>query len=337
MTEPIRIELPTLYGMKTVNAYLFKHPEPVLVDCGEKSEESWTALEMALRNHGLEITDIKRIIITHAHVDHIGMAAKIAAVSGAKVWVNEYCYDWAVHTESTWDRRIGMLEKHFTRDLPPDGGQGDNFKQMMLTFFRAVMQSWDPIPAEQVVTFPIDGQLHFGGCDWEVIYAPGHTNMQTCFYQPDQKWLIGADMLLRITPTPVIEFSLEDYQKRENGLADMLRSFEKIRNMDISTVYPGHYEPFSNHQQIIEFQVNRIRVRIEETYELIKSGKNRFNELFNTLYVNRLSMPGMSMLRGYLDVLMEEDRIEERTVDGYNGYFIKKTANFISNNSYEKT
>ena len=84
MTEPIRIELPTMYGMKSVNAYLFLTPELTLIDCGEKTDASWDALQTALAKHGLAIKDIKRVIITHAHVDHIGMAHKISEESGAK-------------------------------------------------------------------------------------------------------------------------------------------------------------------------------------------------------------------------------------------------------------
>jgi len=74
MTEPIRIELPTIYGMKSVNAYLFLDPEPTLIDCGEKTDASWKALQSALAVYNLAVKDIKKVIITHAHVDHIGEA-----------------------------------------------------------------------------------------------------------------------------------------------------------------------------------------------------------------------------------------------------------------------
>jgi len=106
MQAPIRIELPTIYGMKTVNAYLFLDPVPTLIDCGEKTSASWDALVAALKKYGLQIKDIERVIITHAHVDHIGMAGKIAAHSKAQIWVNEYCYTWATDKEEMWARRM---------------------------------------------------------------------------------------------------------------------------------------------------------------------------------------------------------------------------------------
>ncbi len=319
MSEPIRIELPTMYGMQSVNTYLFLEPEPVLVDCGEKSKASWEALQAALSVQNLAIKDIKKIIITHAHVDHIGMAGQIVEESGAEVWVNEHCYDWAVHTKDMWAKRMKMMEKHILGDMPPDG-DGDKFKQMLFGFMNAVMDAWDVLPKEKVHTYPIDGTLNIGGTDWQVIYAPGHTNMQTCFYQKEKKWLIGADMLLKITATPVIEFTLEDSSKREKGLAAMLASYQKISDLEIETVFPGHYEPFNDHRRLIASQVRRIHMRKESTLELIKGGKNRFYELFDVLYTNRMNMPGMSMLRGYLDLLIDENKIEEQIVDGYNFY-----------------
>ncbi|MEM6318830.1 MAG: MBL fold metallo-hydrolase [Bacteroidota bacterium] len=319
MTEPIRIELPTIYGMKTVNAYLFLTPEPTLIDCGEKTDASWNALEKALQKHQLTIADIKKVIITHAHVDHIGMAGRIVVESGATVWVNDYCYDWAVHKDRMWQQRTKMMQQYVLGDMPP-GPNGKNFKKMMLSFMAAVMQAWDTVPAENVQTFPIDGQLEIGGTTWQVIYAPGHTNRQTCFYQKEKKWLMGADMLLKITPTPVIEFSVDDFEKRDNGLAMMLDSYERMRNLDIEKVFPGHYEPFDDHRRLIDAQVRRIQQRKEATYGLIAEGKNRFYELFDVLYANRMNMPGMSMLRGYLDLLRDENRIVETVKDGYNFY-----------------
>ncbi len=321
MTKPIRIELPTMYGMKSVNAYLFLTPELTLIDCGEKSDATWDALQTALAVYDLAIKDIKRVIITHAHVDHIGMAGRIVAESGAAVWVNEYCYDWAVNTEKMWKRRSIMMEKHILGDMPK-GGEGAIFAKMLRSFFGAVSNAWDPLPAESVITFPMEGTLEMGGTIWEIIYAPGHTNMQTCFYQTEKKWLIGADMLLSITPTPVIEFSLTDPEKRENGLATMLQSYQKMLDLDIEKVFPGHYEPFGNHRKLIQNQLRRINMRKETTYQLIEDGKNRFYELFDVLYTNRLNMPGMSMLRGYLDLLIDENRIEERMEDGYTAYHL---------------
>ena len=77
MITPIQIELPTPYSLgsiSSVNAWLFTEPEPTLIDCGLKTEESRLALEAGLAQQGLQLEDIQHIIITHAHEDHSGLA-----------------------------------------------------------------------------------------------------------------------------------------------------------------------------------------------------------------------------------------------------------------------
>ncbi len=322
MKAPIRIELPTIYGMKTVNAYLFLDPVPTLIDAGEKTTASWEALITALAKYQLKVEDIQRVIITHAHVDHMGMAGKIAAHSNAEVWVNEYCYPWAIQKEAMWERRIELMDGMIPNSNPDTS---NNFKKMILMFMKNVKNHWDNIPKDRLRIFPMEGQLNFGGGDWEVIYAPGHANMQTCFYQRKHKWLLAADMLLRITPTAVMDASIDNPKKRDRGLSQMLESYKKLEALDIETVFPGHYEPFGDHRTVIKNQVDRIHGRIQESYELIKGGTNDFMDILNTMYKNRVSMPAMSMLLGYLDVLEEQGKIEVRNVNGKRGFFLKST------------
>ena len=81
----IAIELPTPYPVGPVNAYLLPGPPITLVDCGPKSSEAQAALEAGLRTAGVGFADIRRLIITHGHIDHFGLAATVAAAGGAEV------------------------------------------------------------------------------------------------------------------------------------------------------------------------------------------------------------------------------------------------------------
>ena len=81
MNYPKRIELPTGLPVDTVNVYLFTEPEPVLVDTGVKSEASLNALQAALAENSLTLADLTKVIISHPHIDHCGLAGTIAAQS----------------------------------------------------------------------------------------------------------------------------------------------------------------------------------------------------------------------------------------------------------------
>ena len=309
MDIPIRIELPTMFGMKTVNAYLFKTPVPTLIDCGENSEASWQALEEQLQAQGLRVSDIERIIITHAHVDHIGMAQRVVEASNCKIWVSPLVYPWATQLDEMKKRRMGMIEKTFGAFIEGD----EAFKNMwdaVKSLFSSTDSFWMPIDSSAIVQFEMTDKLTLGGRDWDIVHVPGHCANQTCFYDPLHAELISADMILNITPTPVIEYDPNQPDNRSRGLVEMLHSYDVIDNLDINHVYPGHYSEMEDPGRLIAFQKQRIYQRVEETLKFIKEGSTKFSVLLNQLYPNRISMPAANMLIGYLDLLQDNDQIE---------------------------
>lgn len=315
MTEPVRIELPELFGMKSVNAWLFLEPEPTLIDCGEDTEESWIALGNALKIYGLKIKDIKRIIITHAHVDHMGMAQRVAKESGAKVWLSEYAYEWAEHLTELWDLRIQLITNQLTQLIDTDSPMAEMLKSAS-SMFGNILKYWKVIDSEYLVKFDSTQPLEIGGELWDVIYVPGHSPSQTCFFHQGTGYLISADMLLSITPTPVIDIDPIDPNKKVRGLPQMLASYKILQALPITKVFPGHYASFENAKEVMENQIGRIHLRKEECLKLIKEGKTSFAELFTNLYPKRFHMPAISMMVGYLELLEEEGKVKQVTKDG---------------------
>lgn len=320
MSEPIRIELPTQFGMQSVNAYLFLEPEPVLIDCGEKSDAVWDALQTALAEYNLAIKDIKKVIITHCHVDHIGMAATILENSEAELWISEYGYDWAVNPDKMQGIRYQVIKEYLDKlGTPPE----DSFLHTFKSLYKMFSRFWGAIPAERVHAFPMTGQLSFGGKDWEIIYAPGHCINQVCFYEPETQYLLSADMLLSLAPSPVIDATIEAPHKRIKALPILLESYQKMAALNVSTVFPGHYTPFTNHRLLIEKQVTRIHQRTADCFALIEGGTTKFWDLLNVLYAGRISFPAVPMLIGYLDLLeLKGEIITQESEAGLN--FIAK-------------
>lgn len=319
MTTPIRIELPTQFGMKSVNAYLFLGDEPTLIDCGENSDQVWEALENSLAIHHLEIKDLKRVIITHAHVDHIGMAGRIIENSSAELWISEYGYEWAIDPALMIERRLKIAQEYFGNlGTPPSGSFIEKFIAILNTF----KQYWDPIPKERVYTFKVEDTLHINGTDWQSIYAPGHCINQICLYEKESKILISADMILYLAPSPVIDPALTAPYQRVKALPMLLRSFEKFRQLEVSIVYPGHYTPITDYQDLIERQVKRIYERVEECFQAIQKGTSQFWDLLEKLYAGRVGFMAVPMLMGYLDVLQDTGRISSRVTDGVLNYYV---------------
>lgn len=304
-----RLELPTQFGMKTVNSFLIKGDENVLIDCGEDSDESLSALKGHLKDHHLDFSDIDRIILTHAHVDHMGMAERVSTLANCEVWTSELVEPWALDPDTMWSTRESLMLPFlmsFFDEATLSVIQG-GYMQMMGN----VRKAWKPISKDKIKTFESEGFLEIDGHMWDVVYMPGHSATQSTFYHSPSTSYFSADMLLRITPTPVIEPSLENPKERERGIIKMLESYERLSKMDIGRVYPGHYDIFENHQAVIDRQVKRIHQRSEECLNIIKGGTNSFLEIFNVLYEGRFHMPALIMLIGYLDLLEEKGLIQQ--------------------------
>ena len=308
MTGPAtRIVFPMDFTYKSVNAYLFLEPEPVLVDCGLKTAPSREALTTHLAEAGLRIADLSRVVLTHPHIDHIGLAAQIASESEAEIWVSELAFP------ALTDQMVEAPEQEsFLRTFMCKCGFGEVAMGYLEAYELYIASLRPQIPPECLRTFPLDGQVRIGERDWQVLYAPGHHNRQTCFYQPDTRRLLSADMLLPKTPAPVIEPSLADPAQREHGLPQLMTSYQRFFELEVEQVYPGHGKPFQNHRALIDRQRARIQTRKDQCLRLIQSGVQHIPELVNAMYQHippgeRLA--GLAMLVGYLDVLLAEGQV----------------------------
>ena len=90
MTTINRIEIRIPFPLKRVNCYYIKDSLPTLIDAGVNTEESFRTVESEVRKVGGTIEGLRRIILTHAHSDHIGLAPSIAQLSGADVYVQKW-------------------------------------------------------------------------------------------------------------------------------------------------------------------------------------------------------------------------------------------------------
>jgi glyoxylase-like metal-dependent hydrolase (beta-lactamase superfamily II) len=234
-----RLVLPLPFkGLERVNAYLLVDPAGcTLVDCGIfqpglTPEFGWDELVASMRACDFEPADVARLVVTHPHVDHYGMAGRFVSETRAELVMHERSHnDLGAYRDPVGAaKRVGDLLEGF-------GVPREELSE--LTAF----EDWRSYVSEVVeATTHVRGGETFvcGGRSWSVVYTPGHSAAHICLYSESDGLLISGDHLLP-TVTPHIDFA---ERGEDDALADYLESLEKVEALDPNLVLPGHGRPF---------------------------------------------------------------------------------------------
>jgi glyoxylase-like metal-dependent hydrolase (beta-lactamase superfamily II) len=183
------LPVPTPFAVGRVNCYLVDDDPLTLVDTGPNSATSLTALEAALAEHGRRVEDLGRIVITHQHIDHIGLVAILAERSGAEVCALDQLAPWLARYSEVMEGDDAFAEAIMLRHGIPED---------VCFALRAVTRQFRAWGAACTVTTPLaDGAtLAFAERSWRVHHRPGHSPSDTIFHDEATGELLGGDHLI---------------------------------------------------------------------------------------------------------------------------------------------
>lgn len=234
-----RLVLPLPFpGLTAVNAFLLTGENgSTLVDCGIRNpapegDHGWADLTGAFAVAGAGIGSVERLVVTHTHIDHYGMAGRIVEETGCELWMHR-----CAHEDLELYRDPGGATENL-RELLSDHGASPGELDELTQF-----EDWRPFVSGVVdATHPVDGGESFeaGGRTWAVVWTPGHARSHVCLWSETDGILISGDHLLP-TITPHIDF---ERGGEEDPLGEFLESLEKVEDLDPKMVLPGHGRPF---------------------------------------------------------------------------------------------
>lgn len=273
-----RVKIPLPFSLKWVNSYIV--PEEAgytIIDPGLRKEEALQVWDETLQACGFGWGDITRIVLTHQHPDHYGLAGYMQERSGAPVLITERSHRYARRLWGGSDEYAEALSRLFRMHGMPEDLM-NNIVHNLASFVAKVS------PQPDVTYMEAGSRITMGGCEWQLIDAPGHAYGAVCMYDEEQRWMICGDQVLpRITPNISVVPGEE-----ADPLADFLASLKRLEGCDVELALPGHRDPFTNFlERVRELQAFHARRLAEMRSRLAERPMNAF-ELCESLFGTHL-------------------------------------------------
>jgi glyoxylase-like metal-dependent hydrolase (beta-lactamase superfamily II) len=315
-----RIELPVPFPIKTTNVYLVDEEPVTLIDSGTKTDISFGALKDSLRTLGYQIDDIKRIFITHGHVDHYGQARGIAAHSGAEIYIHKRDHERIQAMEQFRGNLVSVLRQNGT----PTG-----LIEEILDYMKSVIRSLAE-PLGEVSHINDGDEIHFEEMVFRSIHCPGHSPGLMCFYLEEGGILISGDHLLNeISPNPIIDLSRTGPGPQSTSLQEYLDSVRKVEGLKVSLVLPGHGEPIQDFKGTLKKILLHHERRLSIVLSILSSSGKTAYDISQALFPDANASDvflGISEVLGHLRILLDDGKIRFRSRGGIDYYSIEQTA-----------
>ena len=308
-----RIQVPKPFAVGRVNVYLIEDEPLTLVDAGPNSATSFNELTNGLSELGRSLEDIELVILTHQHIDHLGLVSLVAERSGADVAAIDAAVPFVENYSEEAQKDDEFARSVMLRNgIPPD----------VVSALSAVSQAFRAWGARADVTRVLhDGdELAFRDRTLHVHHRPGHSPTDTIFHDRERRLLLSADHLLgHISSNPLITRAPGGSGERPQALVTYLRSLEQTREMDVELVLPGHGDPITDHRKLIDERFALHRRRAEKIHRLIEAGPRTAYEIAQELWGNVAVTQAyltLSEVLGHMDLITNDGRVREIDRDG---------------------
>jgi len=238
--------------LKDLNAYVIRgENRHLVIDTGFNRTICYNAMCQGLAELDIDLNKTD-FFLTHMHADHTGLVTRLAS-EGSKIYFSRI--DSQVFDEdNSWQPLI---------DYAGFNGFPADELQKALHSHPGFKYSPEKKPVFSIVG---DGDiLEYGDFHLQCIATPGHTQGHLCLYEPDWKLLFSGDHILYdITP------HIESWAYEVNALADYLSSLDRVRELDVGLVLPGHRNFFTDMKERIDELKRHHRERADEVMDVLR-------------------------------------------------------------------
>ena len=323
------LPIPTPFRVGRVNTYLIDDDPLTLVDSGPNSGTALDALERALAAHGRRVEDLGLIVISHQHIDHLGLVSILARRSGAEVAALDLLAPWVEHWSEAMD-----ADDAFAARIMAEHGIPEDVRHALI----GVSQSYRAWGAAATVTRPLaaGAELRLRDRTLRVHHRPGHSPSDTIFHDEAQGIVLGADHLIKhISSNPLISRPLTarsvaeadggggggETADRPHALEIYMASLRATRTMEnVDIVLAGHGEPVTEPAALIDERFRLYARRAKKIRRLIATdGPATAYEIAQSLWGNVAVTQAyltLSEVLGHVDLLVTAGQVVEQRDGG---------------------
>jgi glyoxylase-like metal-dependent hydrolase (beta-lactamase superfamily II) len=241
------LRMPLPFALNHINLWLLDDgPSWTVVDCGYAMPETTALWERIFAEH-LDGKPVGRIIVTHYHPDHIGLAGWLAERWQAPLWISEK--EWLHARMMTGEAAADYAAS--ARGFALRAGLNEEDSDLFARRHSSYRRGVPSVPAFYR-RIGEGSAIEIGGREWRVIVGEGHAPELACLYCAETGVLIAGDQILpRISPN----ISVPPHEPEGDPLARYLRSLSKLRSAlpPETLVLPSHNLPFHGvHERIDE-------------------------------------------------------------------------------------
>lgn len=310
----IQVKIALASPLRWVNSYIVPGDDGItVVDAGLHTPAAVESWEHVLKELNWSAKDITRILITHHHPDHYGLAGWLQERSGASVLMSarslqEARFMWG-EEGVTVERLVRFFRAH---GLP---------QELSMPMREHLNESYREVLPQPSVTCVNEGDsLLMGGRVWKLIMTGGHAPGHLSLYQRDSEIIMCGDAVLpQISPNVSLLPGSDAHP-----LAAYMDGLRKLGQYEVRQAFPGHRHPFGHFRDRTVHLLEHHEERLNRCAQLLDEQPRNAYELSIAMYGDKLTVHqlrfALSETLAHLDELMIRGQAVEQAEDRCTAY-----------------
>lgn len=320
------IRMPLPFALDHINLWLIRDNIDgvngwTIVDCGIARDEV-KALWQTVFDNVLDGLPVLRVVVTHMHPDHVGLAHWLCDRWTVPLWMSMTDYMtarlWSEGSDSNAAGGEGAY-RHFYAHGMRDPESLEQIRARS-SYYKGLV----PAMPSQFVRLMNHDHIKIGGSDWRIIAGYGHAPEHLSLFCADKGVLISGDMVLPRISTNV---SVHNLEPMSNPLPLYLNSLNAYADLPTDTlILPSHGKPFIGLHERIAQQHAHHQERLAEVLDACETPMSTF-DIVPVLFKRKLDLHQMTFAMGeaiaHLHMLYFAGKLMRRVSDDGLIQFVK--------------